>query len=79
LVLDVMMPRVSGLEVLRQVRADPALATLPVLVSSAYPDNRQAAEALGATFIAKPWQAGELLRVASALLAGAARPERKTA
>ena len=75
LILDVMMPRVSGLELLRDLKKDPQLATLPVLVSSAYPDNQLAAEALGATFIAKPWQPGELLRVASSLLARA-QPQR---
>ncbi|MDP1825495.1 MAG: ATP-binding protein [Archangium sp.] len=69
LILDVMMPRISGLELLRQLQGDPDLASIPVLVSSAYPDNQRAAEALGATFIAKPWRAGELLRVASSLLA----------
>lgn len=71
LILDVMMPRVSGLELLRDLKKDPQLAAIPVLVSSAYPDNQLAAEALGATFIAKPWQPGELLRVASRLLARA--------
>ncbi|MBL8921578.1 MAG: response regulator [Myxococcaceae bacterium] len=71
LILDVMMPRVSGLELLRAIARDPQLASLPVLVSSAYPDNRPAAEALGATFIAKPWLPGELLRVVTGLLARA--------
>ncbi len=69
LILDVMMPRISGLELLRMIRADPTLSALPVLVSSAYPDNQHAVEELGATFIAKPWRAGELLRLATSLLA----------
>jgi CheY-like chemotaxis protein len=69
IVLDVMMPRVSGLELLRQLKADPSLSLIPVLVSSAFPDNQPAVEALGATFLAKPWRAGELLRVATSLLA----------
>jgi signal transduction histidine kinase len=68
IVLDVMMPRISGLELLRELKADDALKHTPVLVSSAYPDNQHAAEALGAVFIAKPWRPGELLRVATALL-----------
>jgi CheY-like chemotaxis protein len=68
LVLDVMMPRLSGVELLRTLRADPALTALPVLVSSAYPDNRGAVEALGATFLSKPWRPGELLREASRLI-----------
>jgi CheY-like chemotaxis protein len=32
ILLDIKMPKVDGLEVLRQVRADPALRTLPVVV-----------------------------------------------
>ncbi len=69
-VLDVMMPRISGLELLRELKADPLWKDTPVLVSSAYPDNQRAVEALGAVFISKPWRAGELLRVATSLLAG---------
>ncbi|MEW6433075.1 MAG: ATP-binding protein [Myxococcota bacterium] len=69
IILDVMMPRVSGLDVLRQLRADPALASIPVVVSSAFPDNRPAVEVLGATFLAKPWRPGELLRVVTEVLA----------
>ncbi len=34
-ILDVMMPDVSGLEVLRFIRRDPGLAALPVIVVSA--------------------------------------------
>lgn len=68
-ILDVMMPRVSGVELLRQLRADAELSSLPVIVSSAYPDNRAAVEVLGATFLAKPWRPGELLRVVTEVLA----------
>jgi DNA-binding response OmpR family regulator len=35
IILDVMMPDVSGLEVLRYMRREPALATIPVIVVSA--------------------------------------------
>src|SRR5436190_24387351 len=33
--LDIMMPEVSGLDILRQLRQDPALANIPVVVFSA--------------------------------------------
>jgi two-component system cell cycle response regulator len=38
MILDVMMPGMDGLEVLRRVRADPATARLPVVMFSAVAD-----------------------------------------
>ena len=37
-ILDVMMPGMDGMEVLRQVRADPAVSSLPVVMFSAVSD-----------------------------------------
>jgi putative two-component system response regulator len=70
--LDVMMPQVSGLQILEQVRSDPALRYLPVLILTASADAqiKQTALGLGATdFLAKPVDAGDLVpRVRNALL-----------
>jgi two-component system, response regulator len=55
--LDLKMPRMDGLEVLRQLRADEATRGLPVVVltSSERPEDRQDAVALGASwFVCKP-------------------------
>ncbi|HWC40896.1 MAG TPA: response regulator [Actinomycetota bacterium] len=55
--LDLKMPRMDGLEVLRRIRADPAAADLPVVVltSSERQEDREAAVAGGATwFVCKP-------------------------
>jgi two-component system response regulator len=55
--LDLKMPRMDGLEVLRRIRADEATAGLPVVVltSSERPEDREAAVAAGATwFVCKP-------------------------
>src|SRR5438067_6607685 len=69
--LDVMMPGISGLEVLRSLRASGHYAHLPVLVLTAVDDREIKTEALnlGATdFLAKPIDATELLpRVRNAL------------
>src|SRR2546421_11057253 len=48
-VLDLMMPKFSGVEVLKYIRADPALASLPVVVlSNSYMDDlARAADAVG--------------------------------
>lgn len=41
LLLDINMPRIDGIEVLRQVRADPRLAMLPVIMLTTTDDPRE--------------------------------------
>jgi CheY-like chemotaxis protein len=41
LVLDINMPRVDGVEVLRQVKADPATAKVPVIMLTTTDDPRE--------------------------------------
>lgn len=63
-VLDIMIPGTNGFEILRAVRADPALADLPVLVLTArgQAKDRQLAEELGASaFITKPFSNAEVV------------------
>ncbi|WP_437842407.1 response regulator [Sorangium sp. So ce1153] len=43
--LDLVMPRMSGMELLRQVRADPALKSMLVLVLTSSTDERDKDEA----------------------------------
>jgi chemotaxis family two-component system response regulator Rcp1 len=67
IVLDINLPRHKGDEVLRQVRAEPSLARIPVIVltSSSVPSDRATAVRLGADlFIRKPSDLPELLEVA---------------
>lgn len=64
LVLDVMMPRLDGLEVLRAVRSAPDLADLPVMLITATADETLPTRAIGdgaVDFLAKPFRVGELL------------------
>jgi len=56
-ILDIMMPEVSGLDILRQMRRDPALARVPVVVVSAKSmpaDIRNGMEAGASTYLTKP-------------------------
>ena len=45
MVLDLEMPRMNGLELLRELRADPALRTLPVIVMTTSDEDRDRVEA----------------------------------
>lgn len=63
-ILDVMLPGRSGLDVLRDLRADPATAALPVMMLTARGQarDRDLALQLGATcFMAKPFSNAEML------------------
>jgi putative two-component system response regulator len=72
LLLDVMMPGISGLELLTQIRARPSMAHLPILIltASAHRETRLQALESGATdFLTKPVDPSELLpRVRNALV-----------
>jgi DNA-binding response OmpR family regulator len=64
-ILDIMLPGMNGLDLLRAVRADAALAGLPVIVLTAkgQANDRRIAEAIGATaFITKPFSNEEVVR-----------------
>lgn len=55
--LDIMMPEVSGLDILRQMRRDPALAGIPVIVVTAKSmptDIKNSMEAGASTYLTKP-------------------------
>jgi DNA-binding response OmpR family regulator len=63
-VLDVMMPFMEGVEVLKIVRADPDLAVLRVVLMTARPEDRTAFQAYshGADgYFRKPFQPDKLL------------------
>ena len=77
LVLDVMLPKRSGFDVLKQIRADDMLRDLPVLILTAkgQAKDRRTAEELGANgFVTKPYANTEVLDEVRRLigLAGAA-------
>ncbi|AXV17620.1 two-component system response regulator (plasmid) [Neorhizobium sp. SOG26] len=71
LVLDVMMPKKSGFEVLKQIRADASLRALPVLVLTAkgQQQDKRVAEELGADrFITKPYSNVDVIDTVRELL-----------
>jgi CheY-like chemotaxis protein len=69
--LDVMLPGQSGLDALRQIRADPELKGTPVVVMTAFSDlQRSEVEEVGADrFLSKPFDPLELIDAVEELLA----------
>ena len=73
--LDVMLPGGSGLDILRAIRADPVVSSARVVIVSAWQsaDDRQTAIELGAdAFLAKPFSVDELVNVVADLVGEAA-------
>jgi DNA-binding response OmpR family regulator len=74
LILDVMLPRLNGFELLRLLRADVRTQALPVVVLTAKTQahDRQRAQELGAqAYITKPFANSEVVATVRRLLAGA--------
>ena len=71
LVLDVMLPKRSGFEVLKQIRADVETRSLPVLILTAkgQQQDRRIAEEFGAdVFVTKPYANAEVVGAVRQLL-----------
>jgi two-component system, OmpR family, response regulator MtrA len=70
-VLDVMMPGVSGLDAIRAIRADPALADLPVILLTARAQESDVETGFDSgadDYITKPFSPRELASRVQALL-----------
>ena len=70
-VLDVMMPRRTGLEVLAELRADPELAATKVVLLSArvqQSDVQRGLDAGADAYLVKPFKAPELVAAVADLL-----------
>ena len=76
LLLDIMMPKVDGLELLQRIKKDPRWADLPVLMVSSMPPEEGTVRSFGlgaADFVPKPFRVRELLaRIESHLERGRA-------
>ena len=70
-VLDVMMPGVSGLDAIRAIRADPALADLPIMLLTARAQEADVETGFDSgadDYITKPFSPRELASRVEALL-----------
>ena len=68
-ILDHMLPGLSGLEILAALRADPATRDLPVMMLTARGRDRDLAEQAGANrFVSKPFSNAEILAEVRAMI-----------
>ena len=75
ILLDLVMPKMNGSEFIRQVRAEPRLAAIPILVitSTAPPADIARREGQGVTVLRKPVTPAALLEKVRQLIPPAAR------
>jgi len=63
ILLDVMMPVIDGLQVLRVLKGDPATCATPVIMVSAKSQEQEVREAKDAgawDYLVKPWESGDV-------------------
>ncbi|HEY8249307.1 MAG TPA: response regulator [Burkholderiales bacterium] len=66
ILMDIQLPKISGLEAIRRLRAEPATAATPIIAitSFALSGDEQKAKAVGATaYLAKPYSPFDLLKL----------------
>ncbi len=71
ILLDIMMPEESGLELCRYIRAHPELASIPVVIISAKTQLEEVQEGLGAgadSYLLKPISKKELIEAVQSAL-----------
>ena len=64
--VDIQLPQMSGLEVTRELRADPRTAHVPIVVITSFAlsgDDQRAKEAGASDYVAKPYSPRELLAI----------------
>ena len=82
LILDVMMPQVDGLTACRQLKADPLLSRIPILMLTALgdvDDKIKGLEAGADDYLSKPFDLRELMARARALIRGSRRERDRSA
>ena len=60
-IFDMLMPDISGLTLLRNLRADPENGNLPVIISTAFANHRDIVSRFGGLWLRKPWEMHDLL------------------
>ena len=64
IVMDIQLPKLSGLEATRAIRADPDTAKIPIIVVTSFAlsgDDKKAMDAGASAYLAKPYSPRQLL------------------
>lgn len=64
ILMDIQLPKISGLEAMRRIRAEAAIATIPIIAITSFAltgDDQKAKEAGATAYLAKPYSPRDLL------------------
>ena len=71
ILMDVQLPKISGIEATRRLRAEPATAAIPIIAITSFAlsgDEQRAKEAGASAYLAKPYSPLTLLKMIRKLL-----------
>ena len=71
ILMDIQLPKISGMEAIRRLRAEPATAHIPVIAITSFAlsgDEQKAKEAGATAYLAKPYSPFDLLKLIRKLL-----------
>jgi two-component system cell cycle response regulator DivK len=66
IIMDIQLPKLSGLDATRQLSADPVTARIPIIVITSFAlagDEQKARDVGAAAYLAKPYSPRELLQM----------------
>ena len=71
ILMDIQLPKISGMEAMRRIRANPATAQTPMVAITSFAlsgDDQKAKEAGATAYLAKPYSPFDLLKLIRKLL-----------
>jgi two-component system cell cycle response regulator DivK len=71
ILMDIQLPKISGMDAIRQLRAEAAMAKTPIVAITSFAlsgDDQKAKEAGATAYLAKPYSPFELLKLIRSLL-----------
>jgi len=66
ILMDIQLPKISGMEAMRRIRADASMASTPIIAITSFAlsgDDQKAKEAGATAYLAKPYSPFDLLKL----------------